>query len=45
MIATSLQAAGTILITVAGWLVDPALGLAIGGIGLLAFGLALERNS
>jgi len=39
-----MQAAGTLLLTTAGFLVDPALGCAVGGVGLLAFGLAWERN-
>jgi hypothetical protein len=44
MTAIILQVSGTLLLTVAGWLVDPALGCAVGGIGLLAFGLAIEGN-
>ena len=44
MTATVMQAAGTLLLAVAGWLVAPALGCAVAGVGLLAFGLAMERN-
>jgi hypothetical protein len=44
MTATILQAAGTLLLVVAAALLHPAAGFAVAGLGLLAFGLAWERN-
>ena len=44
MIATFLQSTGILLLAVGAWMVTPAAGVAVAGLGVLAFGLALERR-
>lgn len=44
-VATCLQVVGALLLAGASWAVDPALGVAVAGVGFLAFGLAAERNA
>jgi hypothetical protein len=43
ILAAVLQIAGAIAIAIAGWLIAPALGIALAGIALVVFGLAVER--
>ena len=43
ILAAVLQIAGATAIAIAGWLVAPALGIALAGIALVVFGLAVER--
>jgi hypothetical protein len=43
ILAAALQIAGAAALAVAGWLVAPALGLAVAGVALVVFGLAVER--
>jgi len=45
MIATALQVVGILMVTVGAWLVAPPVGLIVGGLGVLAFGLAAERSA
>lgn len=42
--ATPLQVVGAVLLAGAGWAFDPVLGVAVAGVGFLAFGLAAERK-
>lgn len=42
IIAALLQIAGSVALAVAGWMVAPALGLAVAGVALVVFGLAVE---
>ena len=42
--ATVLQSFGAVVLSAAGWLVAPPVGLAVAGVSLLAFGLAVERG-
>lgn len=42
-IATLLEAAGILTLAGAGWSVSQALGLAVAGVGLVAFGVSVER--
>jgi hypothetical protein len=44
LIALILQATGVASFVVAGFLVHPALGFAVLGIGLTLFGIAVERS-
>ena len=44
MIALILQATGVASFVVAGFIVNPALGFAVLGIGLTLFGIAIERS-
>lgn len=41
--ATVLEAAGLLLVSLAGWLVAPALGLLVLGLSCIAFGVAASR--
>ena len=43
ILAAALQIAGAAALVVAGWLVAPALGLAVAGVAMVVFGLAVER--
>lgn len=45
MTAMALQVAGSIMVSVGAWLLAPAAGLVVGGVCLLAFGLAVERKA
>jgi hypothetical protein len=45
MIATAIQVAGILLVAVGAFMLLPAAGLMVAGVGLLAFGLAAERGS
>lgn len=42
--ALVLQVAGTAAIAAAGWLVAAPLGVALAGVGLVLFGVAVERS-
>jgi len=42
ILAALLQIAGAVALAVAGWMVAPALGLAVAGVALVVFGLAVE---
>lgn len=44
MIATIIQALGTIIVTIGVWMAWPPLGVIVGGLAVLSFGLALERS-
>jgi len=44
MVATVVQVVALVALTVAGALVAPALGFLVGGVSLLAVGLAMERE-
>jgi hypothetical protein len=44
LIALILQATGVASFVVAGFIVNPALGFAVLGIGLTLFGIAIERS-
>jgi hypothetical protein len=44
LIALILQATGVASFVVAGFLINPALGFAVLGIGLTLFGIAVERS-
>jgi hypothetical protein len=44
LIALILQATGVCSFVVAGFLINPALGFAVLGIGLTLFGIAVERS-
>ena len=44
MIALILQATGVASLVVAGFVINPALGFAVLGIGLTLFGIAIERS-
>jgi hypothetical protein len=44
LIALILQATGVTSFVVAGFLINPALGFAVLGIGLTLFGIAIERS-
>jgi hypothetical protein len=43
-VAAVLQASGVALLAAAGWLVSPSWGLAVAGVGMVAFGVAAERD-
>jgi len=43
ILAAALQVLGAVALTAAGWSVAPALGLAVAGVALIVFGLAVER--
>jgi hypothetical protein len=44
MIATFIQAFGILLLAVGAFMFVPAAGVVVAGIGVLAFGLAMERG-
>jgi hypothetical protein len=44
MIATIIQAFGILLLAVGAFMFVPAAGVVVAGIGVLAFGLAMERG-
>jgi hypothetical protein len=44
LIALILQAAGVASLVVAGFLINPALGFGVLGVGLTLFGIAMERG-
>jgi hypothetical protein len=44
MIATIIQAFGILLLAVGAFMFMPAAGVVVAGIGVLAFGLAMERG-
>ena len=44
MIPAVMQAAGILLVAVGAALFSPAVGLIVAGVGVLAFGLAMERS-
>jgi len=44
MIATALQVAGILILAVGFGMMAPAAGVVVAGLGVLAFGLALERR-
>lgn len=44
VLAALLEVLGAVALTAAGWTVAPSLGLAVAGIALVVFGLALERG-
>ena len=44
ILAAALQIAGAVALSAAAWMVAPALGLAMVGIALVVFGLAVERS-
>jgi hypothetical protein len=43
-VAAVLQASGVAVLAVAGWMWEQPVGLAVAGLGLVAFGLAAERD-
>jgi hypothetical protein len=43
VVAAVLQVLGAVALTVAGAFIAPALGFAVAGVALVAFGLAVER--
>lgn len=43
ILAAALQILGAVALAAAGWVVAPALGLAVAGVALIVFGLAAER--
>jgi hypothetical protein len=43
-VAAIVQALGVAVLTAAGWTISETVGLSVAGIGLLAFGVALERS-
>lgn len=43
-IATALEAVGAVLLVAAGFMVAPAAGVGVVGVGLVAFGIAVERD-
>lgn len=43
-VAAALQVSGVSLLAVAAWTVNETFGLAVAGLGVLAFGVALERD-
>jgi hypothetical protein len=45
VLAALLQVLGIVLIAFAGWIVTPALGIALAGAGALLFGIAEERET
>lgn len=45
LLSTLLQASGIVLISAGAYLVWPPLGLVLLGVGVLLFGLALERGN
>lgn len=44
ILAAALQVLGAVALTAAGWSVAPGLGLAVAGVALVLFGLAVERG-
>lgn len=42
-LATALEVVGLLLVSVAGWIIAPALGLLVAGLSFVAFGLAASR--
>ena len=44
ILAAALQILGVAALAAAGWLVAPALGIAVAGIALVVFGIAVERG-
>jgi hypothetical protein len=44
MIATIIQAFGILLLAVGAFMFMPAAGVVVAGVGVLAFGLAMERG-
>ena len=43
ILAAVLEVLGAVALTAAGWTVAPGLGLAVAGVALVLFGLAVER--
>ena len=44
ILAALLEVLGAVALTAAAWIVAPGLGLAVAGVALVIFGLALERQ-
>lgn len=44
VIASAIQIAGLAVLACAGWLVSEALGAALLGVGLIVYGVAMERG-
>ncbi len=44
MISATLQAVGILTVAVGAAMIHPAVGVIVAGVGLLAFGLAMERS-
>jgi len=42
--ASVVQAVGILLLAIGAWMVLPAAGVSVAGVGVLAFGLAMERS-